>query len=151
MRKNDLNVHVFHNRNWCRTKCDRWFFLTVRGPFHRKYLKNMGMQVYFLKKRKLCMQNLTKDRKQPPVAILQQVIFCNMFILCLWLRTLNFMNFPSQIFFNDINHGYRAALLQKNYLWLIPFYVAEATYCYHEKVWCALQKLWNVSYLLKTY
>ena len=44
------------------------------------------------------------------------------------------MNFPSQIFFNDINQGYRAALLQKNSLWLIPFYMAETTYCYHGKV-----------------
>ena len=33
------------------------------------------------------------------------------------------MNFPSQIFFNDINHGYRAALLKKDSLWLLPFYV----------------------------
>ena len=23
------------------------------------------------------------------------------------------MNFPSQLFFNDINHGYRAAILKK--------------------------------------
>ena len=33
------------------------------------------------------------------------------------------MNFPSQIFFNDINHGYRAAILKKNSLWLLPFYM----------------------------
>ena len=33
------------------------------------------------------------------------------------------MNFPSQIFFNDINHGYRAAILKKNYMWLLPFYM----------------------------
>ena len=32
--------------------------------------------------------------------------------------------FPSQIFFNDINHGYRAAILKKNSLWLLPFYMA---------------------------
>ena len=25
------------------------------------------------------------------------------------------MNFPSQIFFNDINHGYRAAILKNNF------------------------------------
>ena len=25
--------------------------------------------------------------------------------------------------FNDINHGYRAAILKKNYLWLLPFYM----------------------------
>ena len=29
---------------------------------------------------------LKKERKQPPVVILKQVIFYNMFILCLWLR-----------------------------------------------------------------
>ena len=33
------------------------------------------------------------------------------------------MNYPSLIFFNDINHGYRAAILKKNYLWLLPFYM----------------------------
>ena len=32
------------------------------------------------------------------------------------------MNFPSKIFSNDINHGYRAAILKKNSLWLLPFY-----------------------------
>ena len=26
--------------------------------------------------------------------------------------------------FNDINHGYRAAILKKNYSWLHPFYIA---------------------------
>ena len=31
------------------------------------------------------------------------------------------MNFPSQIFFNDINHGYRAAILKKSSLWLLLF------------------------------
>ena len=36
---------------------------------------------------------------------------------------LRFINFPQQIFFNEINHGYRAT-----------FYMAVATYCYYEKV-----------------
>ena len=44
------------------------------------------------------------------------------------------MNFPSQIFFNDIDHGYRAAILKKNYLWLLPFSMVVATYFYYEKV-----------------
>ena len=64
--------------------------LTVRGPFHRKdfkWKKNMTVLGYFLKKtRKFCMHNLTKQRQQPPVVILQQAIFYNIFILCLWLR-----------------------------------------------------------------
>ena len=44
------------------------------------------------------------------------------------------MNFPSQIFFNDINHGYRAPILHKNSLWLLPLYMVVATYFYYEKV-----------------
>ena len=44
------------------------------------------------------------------------------------------MNFPSQIFFNDINYGYRVAILKKNSLWLLPFYMVVATYFYYEKV-----------------
>ena len=37
-------------------------------------------------KQKLCMQNLTEEQKKPPVVILQQANFYNIFILCLWLR-----------------------------------------------------------------
>ena len=37
------------------------------------------------------------------------------------------MNFSSQIFFIDINDGYRAAILKKSSLWLLPFYMAVAT------------------------
>ena len=44
------------------------------------------------------------------------------------------MNFLSQIFFNDINHGYRAAILKKISLWLLPFYMVVATYFCYEKV-----------------
>ena len=51
------------------------------------------------------------------------------------------MNFPSQIFFNDINHGYIGAVLKKNYSWLLLFYMALATYFYYERCAerCALQ------------
>ena len=78
---------------------------------------------YFLKRRKFCMQSLTKERKQPPVVILQQAIFYNIFILCFWLKVVRrtnqsvwFINFPSQIFFYDVNHGHRAAILKKLFL-----------------------------------
>ena len=96
----------------------------------------MGVRGQFLKKRKLCLQNLTKEWKQPPVVILQQVNFRNIFILCLLVRIIKrvqLMSFPSQIFFNDINHGYKAALLKKNSLWLLSVYVDVASYCYYEK------------------
>ena len=109
----------------------------------------------FLKKRKLCMQNLTKKRKQPLVVILQQSIFYNTFIPCLWLRIIrrsdegvSFMNLPSHIFFNDIYHGYRAAILKKSSLWLLPCFMAVATYCRYEKVRRTIH-IAIVSYLLK--
>ena len=44
------------------------------------------------------------------------------------------MNFSSQILFNDIDHVCRAAILKKNYMWLLPFYMVVATYFYYEKV-----------------
>ena len=47
------------------------------------------------------------------------------------------MNFPSLIIFGDINHGYRAAILKMNYLWLLPY----------EKVRIAMRTA-IVSYLL---
>ena len=115
----------------------------------------MGLQSCFLKKWKLCMQNLTKERKKPPVVILQQWIFYNIFIRCLWLRIIRrseqrvqFMNFPSQIFLTDINHGYRAAILKKSYFWLLPSYMVVATNCFYEKVRRAMRTT-IVSYLLK--
>ena len=97
----------------------------------------MGVWGWFLKKQNLCMQNLTKEWKQPPVVILQQVNFYNIFILRLWLRIIKrsnqgvqFTNFPSQIFS------------------LIPFYMAVASYCYYEKVRRTMHTA-IVSYLLK--
>ena len=91
------------------------------------------------------MQGLTKERKQPLVIILQQVIFHNIFILRIWLGIITrsnqgvwFMNFPSQIFFNDINHGYRAAILKKSSLWLLAYYLAVANMKMCTKR-CALQ------------
>ena len=118
--------------------------------------KNMGVWGYFNKKRKLCMQNLTKERKQPSVVILQQAIFYNTFILCLWLRIIvssdqgvQFMNFHLQIFFNNINHGYRAAIIEKMYPWLLPFYMAGATYCYCEKLRRTMRTV-IVSYFLNS-
>ena len=99
----------------------------------------MGLMGQFLKKRNLFLQNLTIEWKQPPAAILQQANFCSIFILCLWLRIIRrscqgaqFMNFSSQTFSNNINHGYKAALLKKSSLWLLSFYVDVSSYCYYE-------------------
>ena len=75
--------------------------------------------------------------------------------MCLLLRIIRtsdqgvkFMTFSSQIFFNDINHGYRGAILNKKFLWLLPFYLGVATYFYYEKVRGTMHTA-IVSYLLK--
>ena len=62
-----------------------------------------------------------KERAQPPIVILQQANFLN--IVHELVHEFSFAKI-----FNDINHGYRAALLKKNSLRLLPFY------CYYEKV-----------------
>ena len=80
------------------------------------------------------MWNLTKDRKQPEVVILQQADFYNILILYLWLRitrrfdqSVQFMNFQIfQIFLCNINHGQEAAVLKKSYLWVLLAYIAVA-------------------------
>ena len=43
------------------------------------------------------------------------------------------MKFASKVFFNDINHGYSAAILEKSSLWVLPSYMVVATYCYYKK------------------
>ena len=58
------------------------------------------------------------------------------------------MNLPSHIFFNDINHGYRVAILKKSFLWLLPCYMAVDTYCHYEKV-RRTTRIAIVPYLLK--
>ena len=110
---------------------------------------------YILKKQKLCMQSLTKERKQPPVVILQQSIFYNIPIWCLRLRIIRrsdqgvqFMNFHSHIFFNDVNHSYRAAILKKSSVWVLPSYMDVVKYCYYEKA-CRTMHTAIVLYFLK--
>ena len=125
MPKDDLNVNVFQNKNWCSSKSDRWFFfltLTVRGPFHSndfKWKEIWGYGVSFWKKWKLCMLNLTKERKQPPVVILQQVIFYDISILCLWLRIIRnpIKVFSSWIF---LNHVLQSSYIEEKFIVAAP-------------------------------
>ena len=53
---------------------------------------------------------------------------------CHWSRCL-VHEFSFTAIFNVINHGYRAATLKKNLLWLLLFYTAVGTYFYYEKVY----------------
>ena len=69
-------------------KQTNYFFLTltVRRLFLILSGGDMEVRGYFLKKWKLCVQNLAKERKQPAVVILRKSIFYNISIQCLWLR-----------------------------------------------------------------
>ena len=58
------------------------------------------------------------------------------------------MNFPSKIFFNDINHGYSAAILKKSSLWVLPSYMVVAT-CWYYKKECRTMHTAIALYLLK--
>ena len=80
---------LIQHKIWSKT----FFFLTlaVRRHFHKKEFKwkkygSTGPLSEKTEKRKLSMQNLTKEWKQPPLVIRQKSIFYNIFIRCLWLR-----------------------------------------------------------------
>ena len=114
----------------------------------------MGVRGYFLKKRKLSMQNITRERSR------HQQLFCSRRFFTIYLFLLLAKNhqkiqsgclvdeFSFMIFLNDINHGYRAVILKKNYSWMFPFYMAVATYWYYKKVHRKMRTA-IVSYLLK--
>ena len=59
------------------------------------------------------------------------------------------MNFLSQIFFNDINHGYRATILKKTFVAVSILYGCDTYFCY-EKV-CGTMRTAIVSNLFKSY
>ena len=59
------------------------------------------------------------------------------------------MNFPSHIFSNDVNHRDKAALMRKNYLWLLPIDMDVASYCYYEKGCRANARSLNISILFQ--
>ena len=75
----------------------------VWDQFLKKKKKNGGMGSIYekKKKKKLCMQNLTKEWKQPPVAILQQASFYNIFILCFVVK--NHQKIWSRYLFNEFS------------------------------------------------
>ena len=96
--KDDLNEYISENRNSCGPKCDWWIFFSLwllKDLCIRRILSEKNYRSSELiseKNPKLCMQNLTKERKQPPVVIPQQVIFRNILILSLWLRIIRRSN-----------------------------------------------------------
>ena len=112
MQKDDLNVHVFHYKNWCSPKSDRWFFsltLTVR-PYHRQDFKWKEIWVYgvnFWKNRSFACRTwwIYIYIYSVPMTKNHQIIRSRCFI----------DEFSFTDIFNDINHGHRAAILKKSF------------------------------------
>ena len=83
-----------------------------------------------------------KERAEAATSSYSAVVHFLQYIYCgLWLRIIRrsdqcvqFICFPSMIFFNNINHGYRAAIMKKSSFWLLLSYMTAATYCYYDNV-----------------
>ena len=161
MRKDGLSGRVFQDRSWCSSKFDRWFFfllwlsedLSIGRILSER---SMGVRGQFLKKRKFNKQNLPKEGKQPPIVIRNRQFFLQRCYSLLVAKThQNFRSrclvheFPLTDTFNNINHGYRAAILNKNSLWRLPFFMAVFSYFF--LLWKGAQSEahCNLSYLLK--
>ena len=50
---------------------------------------------------------------------------------CLWLRIIRNCLVHEFSLTDIFNHGYRAVILKKNSFWLLPIYMAVASYCYY--------------------
>ena len=100
----------------------------------------MGVRGQFLEKQKLCLQNVTKEWKQPPVVIRNRRVLQYTYSM---LVAKNYQKIRSRCLlhefsftdiFNNVNYGNKAALLKKKSLWLLQFYMDVASYCYYETV-----------------
>ena len=117
---------------------DVFFFLTltVRGPFHGKdfkWKKYWGKGLISEKAEALHVEinervETTTSSYSATGDFLQY--FYSAFAVKnhqkIWSRYL-IHEFHSQIFLNNISHGFRAGILKKNILWLLSFYMAVAT------------------------
>ena len=121
---------------------DFFITLTVRGPFHRKDFKwkrIWGYGVNFWKNGRFVELNeraeaatgsyfITGDSLQYIYSVPVSKDHRNIRSRCLVYE------FSFSDIFSNINHGYRAVILNENPLWLLPFYMVVATYFYYEKV-----------------
>ena len=139
MQKDDQNVHAFQNRNWCSPKSDWWFFFS---NFDCQYIsigrilsgKKWGGTRFISEKTEALHAELN-ERDEAATSGYQ----CNRRVFTIYYSLLAHTNHQKlwsrcsvhgiflQILFNDINHGYRAAVLKKNlcgcfcfiWLWLL--------------------------------
>ena len=132
MRKGDLNLPVFQNRNRCSPKSDRWC--------DRSEKEIQGYGVNFWKT-----EALHADLNERVEAATSSCSATSNFWQYIYsvLLAKNHQTISSRSLvhefrftdiFNDINHGYKAVILRRNHLWLLPFYMPLATYCYYKRV-----------------
>ena len=132
---------------------DFFLTLTVRGPFHRKEFKWKKYESTGLisDKTEVLYAELNERVEAATGSYsvtgdsLQYIYYVPMAKnhRNIWLRCL-----IHEFCFTDVFNDYRAAILKKNSLWLLPFYMVVATYFYFEKVRRAIRAA-IVSNLLK--
>ena len=124
--------------------------LTVRGPFHRKdfkWKKIWRCEINFWKSGSfVCRTKAATSSYSVTDGFLHNIFSVPVIKNHPNIRSRRLVHeFSFTNIFNDIIHGYRAATLKKNYLWLSPFFVAVATYLYYER--CTLQLYYAFKHL----
>ena len=111
--------------------------LTVKGRLHRKAFKLKKYGGTGINSEKL--ETLSAELDQTAEAATSSysetdnLLKTNLFRVCGYessedlIKVFSSLIFLHSNFFNGINHGCRAAILKKNSLWLLPFYMVETT------------------------
>ena len=144
MRKNDLNVHAFQNKNLCGPKSDWWLFfwlwlwedLSIGNILSEKKYRGMWL---------ICekIEALPAELNKRVEAFTSSYSVAGNFLRYvysmpvtknhqnIWLRCLVY-EFSFADIFNNTNHGYRASILKNSYLRLLLFFMAVTAYLYYE-------------------
>ena len=108
-----------------------------KGKYVKSRFKNKGSPCYFLSSRGQKIKNITSIELERLFLFIflvsffmafQAIVFNTYFVPASKIhRNIGSRclvhEFSFTDIFNDINHGYRAAILKKDYLWLLPFYM----------------------------
>ena len=111
----------------------------IIGKYVKTMVKNRPSPCYFLSSKVKSSKMLQKLNQRDCYYLNSWFHFFFFFFFVAFKTDTSHIQFAKVNFFtpdilNDINHGYRAAILKGNYSWLLPFYIAPATQFYFEKL-----------------
>ena len=128
MQKDDPNVYVFQNKNWCSSKSDRllffWLWLSkdlsiVKILSEKKYggtwLISEKTEAFYVELNEIV--EAATSSYSAPGDIIQ---YFYSVLVAKNQKKIRIRCSVHEFFFTDINYGYWAAILKKNCLWLLP-------------------------------